>query len=571
MKHIIIHLIILLFSFQIVAKASSTKWTEIDTRFDSIALILENAVFNDLNRDNYRPSIDKLCKMTDNNKSLQLKARAFYWKAWSFEKNNNDSASFYIDKAVIIADSVKYPYDYIRFKYLQAVTIKAKGQWAEAYRILKQQETEFKNNNDIFWLAKTKVIIGAIFQALNENNEALLYFRQAEELFTQINCKNCITKNKINISNNLYMLGDKQNALNILLELERNPIVRKDTLYYINVLISIFQVSDQKNSQTPRLAHNLVHKLKYQPLYSLSELTLGALMANQNQNDSALYYLRTALISASKNKDVYHTRTILHKLSDVHQKLNNIDSAYHYLVLANKYQDSLLNHSKVLEMNKMEIHQITQHYETSLQKAEKDAIYQKNITIIIIIALLFVFGLICYILWLSRRKAIISKELKDTENKKLQLESERQQIEIDSKNRELSSNTLIIAQNNAKLKELYDKIETLEQRGKLADEVSEEFKNDLKSQLADTDDWQFFMFQFEQVYPNFMTRLKKAYPNLSETELRLCAYIRIGMSAKEIAQILSVQHETVNTTRYRIRKKIGLTTGESLEDHLRSL
>ncbi len=571
MKHFIIHLIILLCSFQIVAEATNSKWTEIDARFDSIANTLEDVAFHDLNRGNYHPEINKLCEIADKSQSLQLRARALYWKAWSYEKANNDSASFYIDKAVSIADSTKYPYDLIRFKYLQAVTIKAKGQWAEAYRILKQQEPELKKFDDIFWYAKAKVIIGAIFQALNENNEALLYFRQAEELFTQINCKNCITKNKINISNNLYMLGDKQNALNILLELERNPIVRKDTLYYINVLISIFQVSDQKNSQTPRLAHNLVRKLKYQPLYSLSELTLGTLMANQNQNDSALYYLRTALVSASKNKDVYHTRTILQLLSDVHQKLNNTDSAYHYLVLANKYQDSLLNHSKVLEMNRMEIHQITQHYETSLQKAEKEASYQKNITVIIIIALLFVFGLICYILWLSRRKAIISKELKDTENKKLQLESERQQIEIDSKNRELSSNTLIIAQNNAKLKELYDKIETLEQRGKLADEVSEEFKNDLKSQLADTDDWQFFMIQFEQVYPNFMTRLKKAHPNLSETELRLCAYIRIGMSAKEIAQILSVQHETVNTTRYRIRKKIGLATGKSLEDHLRFL
>ena len=76
---------------------------------------------------------------------------------------------------------------------------------------------------------------------------------------------------------------------------------------------------------------------------------------------------------------------------------------------------------------------------------------------------------------------------------------------------------------------------------------------------------------FDSVHPNFVTKLKAASEELTENDLRLCAYLRIGMRAKDIASMLSVSPASVNTNRYRIRKKLGLTKEDSLDDYIRSI
>lgn len=60
-------------------------------------------------------------------------------------------------------------------------------------------------------------------------------------------------------------------------------------------------------------------------------------------------------------------------------------------------------------------------------------------------------------------------------------------------------------------------------------------------------------------------------PELTENDLRLCAYIRIGMRAKEIASMLQVTSASVNTHRYRLRKKLGLDKDASLDDFVRDI
>lgn len=83
--------------------------------------------------------------------------------------------------------------------------------------------------------------------------------------------------------------------------------------------------------------------------------------------------------------------------------------------------------------------------------------------------------------------------------------------------------------------------------------------------------WDDFTAHFEQVNPQFFKDLKERYPSLTDKDLKLCAYIKIGFSAKQIAQMLSVLPESVNTTRYRLRRKMGLPPEVALEDHLREI
>lgn len=547
-------------------------WHKIESDFDSVTYICEEATYHDFPRKSIRPQIEQLYAISSRNpQNKAMKARALYWDAWIQIKRNTHTPDSLLKQAFIYADSAQYPYDYARFRFLEGDIKQFSGEWAEAYRIYKQQEAFFSQQNSTFDVAKISVAIGAILQELGEYDEALKYYRKGNDLFEKIGNHNCQTKNKINISNIMYMLGEKEDALLILKELEKDPIVQQDTSYLVNVLISLYSVSDKTEKDCPQRAYTLAQKLKYNPLITLSLQTMGIDAYDNNEPDSALFYFRKALNSAFNNNNVYQIVPLLKEISETHIILNNPDSAYHYMILANTYEDSLLNQEKIIELSKSESKAVIAKYENDLKQVQEKALFQKRITWISILSILILSCLIFYILWLSKRRITISKKLKEAENRELTLLNKQYLLELDSKNRELTSNTLIIAKKNAMLKELSDYIDALENKGAIDNVNGLQLKNHIKSQILTDDEWQYFKLHFENVHPDFFITLKKLYPNLSETELRLCAYIRIGMSAKEIAQMLSIQPETVNTSRYRIRKKLKLASGTSLENYLREL
>lgn len=82
------------------------------------------------------------------------------------------------------------------------------------------------------------------------------------------------------------------------------------------------------------------------------------------------------------------------------------------------------------------------------------------------------------------------------------------------------------------------------------------------------DDWNQFAIYFDQVHNNFLTILKSKYAGLSSTDLKLCAYLRLNLSSKEIAQLMNISLKGVEISRYRIRKKMELPTEVNLYDFL---
>ncbi|MBK8566495.1 MAG: carbohydrate kinase [Saprospiraceae bacterium] len=81
-------------------------------------------------------------------------------------------------------------------------------------------------------------------------------------------------------------------------------------------------------------------------------------------------------------------------------------------------------------------------------------------------------------------------------------------------------------------------------------------------------EWEGFEAHFDLLHDDFIKKLKKHYPNLSMQELKLCAYLKMKLSTKEIAQHLRLSVRGVETGRYRLRKKMGLGDGVNLVEHL---
>lgn len=84
------------------------------------------------------------------------------------------------------------------------------------------------------------------------------------------------------------------------------------------------------------------------------------------------------------------------------------------------------------------------------------------------------------------------------------------------------------------------------------------------SALLDQGMWSAFEQQFQQLHSGFMETLVQRYPQLSTTEVKVCALLKMNMSSKEIGHILNVSLRSVETYRYNIRKKLGLAAQHSL-------
>lgn len=178
---------------------------------------------------------------------------------------------------------------------------------------------------------------------------------------------------------------------------------------------------------------------------------------------------------------------------------------------------------------------------------------------------------------LSQRK---QKELKEQEirhkEQMMVLEQERLKDELDKLERHLKSKTLELA-NRAKktldknkiLLEIKEKTEALEATTQVSKSRIAEIEK-LVDACIDPED-NTFEIQMNELHQEFFRKLKEFYPDLSGNDLRLCAYVKLGFSAKEIADMLHILPSSVYISRSRLRKKLNLETDEDLYGFLNKI
>jgi FixJ family two-component response regulator len=120
------------------------------------------------------------------------------------------------------------------------------------------------------------------------------------------------------------------------------------------------------------------------------------------------------------------------------------------------------------------------------------------------------------------------------------------------------------------IKEKLKKINNLSNDPKIKPEMSELIKTIEKDTLIDKD-WEKFELYFNQVHNSFTQSLKLRFPSLSANDIKMCSYLRMNLSTKEIASILNITTRGVEVSRYRLRKKMGLENGANIGDFLSQL
>lgn len=189
---------------------------------------------------------------------------------------------------------------------------------------------------------------------------------------------------------------------------------------------------------------------------------------------------------------------------------------------------------------------------------------------------LILFGILLYSIHLvtrryyqKQREKILENtqkelEMKELENSKqiIKLNNEKLRNDIEGKNRELATSTMSIIKKNEFLNDI--KNELMDGGEKSISKVIRIIDKDLNN----TDDWKMFQEAFNNADKKFLRKIKTKHPDLTPNDLRLCAYLRLNLSSKEIAPLLNISPRSVEVKRYRLRKKMQLDHDINLTNYI---
>ncbi|MDN3595270.1 helix-turn-helix and ligand-binding sensor domain-containing protein [Zunongwangia endophytica] len=145
----------------------------------------------------------------------------------------------------------------------------------------------------------------------------------------------------------------------------------------------------------------------------------------------------------------------------------------------------------------------------------------------------------------------------------MKLKNEQLETDVISKNRELAASTMNIIRKNEVLNKIKKELSEVSQLKDIASVLKT-----IDANIKEEDNWKFFKEAFDNADKDFLQMVKSKHPNLTSNDLKLCAYLRLNLSSKEIAPLLNISVRSVEIKRYRLRKKMELDHEQSLVNYI---
>ena len=169
---------------------------------------------------------------------------------------------------------------------------------------------------------------------------------------------------------------------------------------------------------------------------------------------------------------------------------------------------------------------------------------------------------------LKHQKKILEIELKAENELNLQeYEKHILELELQTKSSEVTGKSLSIA----KQSEMIENIQGILDSEVDVNKMKSEIKKVIKSNAINKHEWETFESNLNQIHDEFVIKLSKKYPNLTSKDIKLCVYLKMNLSSKEIAPMMSISFRGVELHRYRLRKKLNLIQDENLSKFLLSI
>jgi tetratricopeptide (TPR) repeat protein len=471
----------------------------------------------------------------------------------------------------------------------------ARGNFYQALTHLFISRDQYKQLQDLLGEGNTTLNIGLVYSDQTYYKEALNHFFQAEKIFEHLKRDDRLATTYTKIGTvfidqkkydeaygylikaldihqkNNYVFGVLE-ACNRLGILHRDQGNYEDAEKYLQRSLAL---AEQRNDHE-HIAKNLEN--------------LGSIQLKKGNYAQAERYLTRGYPIAEKHGYKKWLRDIAIDLKNLYSLIGNHKASLFYFEKYQLIRDSIFNEEKALQMANLQIEQEIKDKEQKLKLRTQEIILLEEqarfdkLTTMALIGMILTLALVSFIIFrnqkfrikkneqllLNNRQLYLSQQaLTEAKLENARLREEELNLALSFKNKELTSYTVNFIHKNELLDELRKKLEALKKQvdSSLTKELNTILRLVQTNQNIDKD-WEDFKRTFENVHHNFFSELLTRCPELSPTELKLCALIKLNLDPKEVASMLGISPESVKTSRYRLRKKLGLPQEKSLTDFM---
>lgn len=255
--------------------------------------------------------------------------------------------------------------------------------------------------------------------------------------------------------------------------------------------------------------------------------------------------------------------------SEAYESMGNYEEALYARRMADSIKNEIMSPDKIRELEREYLRITLTEKDRAFAEAMKRS-DKKDVILWVAIISVFVVAGVCIILYLKLRKrqnsALLRRQERQEEQAYFRKHKEELEATLELRNQEMASMAMKLASVSEKMEEVKDIV--ADPKARKADIVAT-VQSMLRELSSDGEVWDAFMGYFEGVNQSFFDRLHRLHPDLTNAETRMCAFILLNRTNKEIAAIINRSARTVETIKYNLRKKMGIT--ESTESYLRSV
>ncbi|WP_075558073.1 outer membrane protein assembly factor BamD [Parabacteroides timonensis] len=337
---------------------------------------------------------------------------------------------------------------------------------------------------------------------------------------------------------------------------------------------SILAVHNMEGKEADVIAgvRQLVISLKSKPLNNLSVLTirlLGDALVEVGEKQLAIDVYRVCCDYIQENHLLNQQRMVYYRLGVLYEGMGRFAEASRFLLMAREADRSFTERRNAGLISQFRVKYETREKEhvnkllrSEIQLKERTLQYYASIGI-----LLFLLGII-FLLWLvMRHRTLKLKHEANLREHELTEIRHKESLRLIEEQEKQLRQMLTERQNmNRKNEELREQIERSDARNTMQEVI-----NSLSPHLLTNEEEQEFRRQFCILHPSFMLRLREVCPTVTRNEELLAMLIRLNLTSEEIALALGNNRASVNTSRFRLRKKLGVEKEVSLDDFFRNL
>lgn len=464
-----------------------------------------------------------------------------------------------IQKAIQKNEDLKDSLIYAQSYYSQALLFIHLDEYDKAADLCYQALRVYDNRKDLLGQAKVLNLIAAIYSSQLRFDKALEYSLKSLDIKSRLYDSINIAGDLSNIASSHMQQGNYQQAES-----------------YLERAIEINQKYNQKNwlainYQNLASCYQWQNKIKKAEVYIFKSLDLYK-QINNKLNETGIY-IQLAKYYYNQ-EDYHHAKEYYHLALDMaleNQYLSDLTFAYHglykiaeidkdyksaldYFTAYQSISDSLAKRESFNSLASLEIQYAMEQKQNELEFEKQRNIaktQEKNLYMVILSISLFATLIVIVLLLLRYRIKIRYSKIKQ----------QKLEDELDFKNKELTANVMSLMKKNEMLSEITDHLIEVEEKA-----VKEETKSALKRIALDIEKstqvkiWEEFEIRFKQVHSDFYEKLINQFPELSPNEQRLCAFLRLNLSSKEISAITGRNPRSIEMARFRLRKKLGISS-----------